>query len=136
VAVPRRRSRADRRRPEYETPSPIVERRQRVRRDVQIKQRVKENILIVTLENEIVAENFHPVQEALQRVVNMPQVARIIINMKKVPFVDSMAIGVLLELHQLFEKAGKRMILMNMLPQVRLFIETLMLDTVFNIRET
>jgi len=107
-----------------------------VRRDVQIKQRVKENILIVTLENEIVAENFHPVQEALQRVVNMPQVARIIINMKKVPFVDSMAIGVLLELHQLFEKAGKRMILMNMLPQVRLFIETLMLDTVFNIRET
>jgi len=135
VVVPRRRSRADRRRPEYETPAPIVERRQQVRRDVQIKQRVKANILIVTLENEIVAENFHPVQEALQRVVNVPQIARIIINMKKVPFVDSMAIGVLLELHQLFEKAGKKMLLMNLVPQVRLFIETLMLDTVFNIRE-
>ncbi len=135
MAVPRRRSRADRRRPEYETPSPIVERRQQVRRDVHIKQRVKENILIVTLENEIVAENFHPVQEALQRVVNLPQIARIIINMKKVPFVDSMAIGILLEMHQLFEKAGKKMLLMNVVPQVRLFIETLMLETVFNIRE-
>jgi anti-anti-sigma factor len=135
VAVPRRRSRADRRRPEYETPSPIVERRQQARRDVQIKQRVKANILIVALENEIVAENFHPVQEALQRVVNVPQIARIIVNMKKVPFVDSMAIGILLEMHQLFEKAGKKMLLMNVVPQVRLFIETLMLDTVFNIRE-
>ena len=136
MAVPRRRSRADRRRPEYETPSPVVERRQQVRRDVQMKQRVKENILIVTLENEIVAENFHPVKEALQRFADVPQIARIVLNMKKVPFVDSMAIGVLLELHQLFEKAGKKMILMNLLPQVRLFIETLMLDTVFNIRET
>jgi anti-anti-sigma factor len=113
----------------------MIERRQHARRDVQIKQRVKENILIVALENELVAENCHSVKESLQGVVEEDQIARIIINMKKVPFVDSMGIGMLLELHQLFEKAGKRMILMNLFPQVRLFIETLMLETVFNIRE-
>jgi anti-anti-sigma factor len=102
---------------------------------VLIKQRLKENILMVVLENELVAENCHFVRDVLQRAANMPQIARLIVNMKKVPFVDSMAIGVLLELHQLFEKAGKKMILMNPVPQVTLLIETLMLDTVFIIRE-
>lgn len=135
MAVPRRRSRADRRRPEYETPPPMVERRKQVRRDVLVSQRLKENILLVTLENELVTENIHPVREELQRVIDEPQITRIVINMKKVPFVDSMSVGVLLELHQLFAKAGKKMILLNVTPQVRLLIETLMLDTVFNIRE-
>jgi anti-anti-sigma factor len=130
--TPRRRSRANRRRREIETPFP--ERRTDVAREVEVRFAAQGIRLLVSLANELVAENCFGVRDAILRTLDAATVEQVVLNFELVPFVDSTAIGMLLDLQIRLSEKRKRLVLANVPDQVESLLETLMLQRVFDIR--
>lgn len=132
--VPRRKSRADRRR--HKTDTPFSERRSRVARDIGMNFAVQRTRLLVSFSNELVAANCFGARDAILRALDAAGVEQVVINFETVPFVDSTAIGMLLELQKHLTAKKKYLVLANIPRQMQSLLDTLMLHGIFDIRTT
>ena len=64
-----------------------------------------------------------------------PAPARLILDLREVPYMDSSGVATFVEAMQLSRKRGSRLVLCNLQPRVLSIIEIARLDTVFTIRE-
>jgi anti-anti-sigma factor len=90
--------------------------------------------LVVSLVNELVADNCYAVRDAILRALDAVIAEQIVINFEGVPFVDSTTVGMLLELHKRAAARHKHLVLANVPPVMESLLETLMLEGVFDIR--
>lgn len=131
--VSRRKSRADRRHESYV--SPPLERRRAVHRDVGITVLEKNSNIGIILKNELVALNMSPLQQILREQIKRSTISRVVINLQHVPYMDTSSIGMLVETHKELDKNGKHLILVNLQPELRRFLDMLNLDSFFDIRQ-
>lgn len=126
----RRRSRADRRRnPREQTPPDLV-----------IKTQVKKKNLLVWVENPIVTTNRFTLKNAIEKVLSIAanestKINRIIINMEKVPYADSSAMGMFLELHKEFNEKGISFILFRVQPRLKEIMEIVNVHRILDVRD-
>jgi anti-anti-sigma factor len=132
LVTPRRKSRANRRRLQVETPLP--DRRSEVVREVVLHFAAQRRRLLVSVTNELIAENCFAARDAILRALDAVAIEQVVLNFENVPFVDSAAIGMLLELQKRLSARKKHLILANIPPQTELLLETLMLHGVFDVR--
>ena len=130
----RRKSRADRRRYESETPFP--DRRTDTPREVEINMTIREKHLFIHFANALIAENcFAAFDRVLRAVRSAPPVEDVTLVFSKVPFIDSAAVGMLVELQKTLHHRKKNLIIANPTRQMKTLIDTLMLNEVFTIRK-
>ena len=134
----RRKSRADKRR--HENGEGKSERREQTVRDLIIRTSVKEGNLLVWIDNPMLAENAYSIRNVIQSALAKAGaenifIHRVIINMEQVPYADTAAVTVLLELHKKCREEIRPLILFRVSPRVREFMEIIKLHEVFDIRD-
>lgn len=127
-----RRSRADRRRKE-DTP-PEIERRAPTVRDLDVRvERRSQTYVIVHVSNEYVVQNCYLLDETLERLSPFGPGLRIEIDMTRVPYADSEALGRLVAWSKKASQGGASLVLVNPTPYVTSILEMLRLDKVLAI---
>ena len=81
------------------------------------------------------AGNCQPIKEKLLKAhFQLPISGVIILDLQEVPYVDSSAAAMLLEIHERMKRNGKTLVFKNLNEHVARVIEMLNLTTVFNIQ--
>jgi anti-anti-sigma factor len=94
-----------------------------------------ENRVEMKLHNELVAGNCQPVKEELVKAhLHLPVSGAVILDLQGVPYVDSGAAAMLLDIHRRLKRNGKTLVLKNLNAHVARVIEMLNLTTVFTIQ--
>ena len=130
----RRRSRVDRRKEESGINFP--DRRCRIIKDLEVSTVVKEDSVEVKLTNPIISINGYQLKDALEPFMNNKSIKSIILDIKNVPYIDSLVIGVILEYHKKSRFKGKKIILLNPQRLIRSLLKVMKLDEVLNIKFT
>ncbi len=133
MAQGRRRSRANRRNKTGKNHTP--ERRSKTPPELDIEIHVKDTNLLVTVKNPIVAGNCYTLRNAINKALSDATITSIIINMQGVPYADSTALRVFLELHRQLKRQGKKLILYRVIRRIRKVLEILNIDKVFDLRD-
>ena len=132
--VIRRKSRADMRRMERHIEGD--DRRRDEPPDLNVTSQIKDNNLLLRLDNVLMAGNSFSLRDAASRALDENKnINRIIINMEKATYVDTGGISLLLELHKQFTAEKKTFILFRVTPRVKQILDMVNLDKVFNIRD-
>lgn len=126
----RRRSRAERRRKKEERAD---ERRKMHLPPVKIENEQRGRLIRFYLKNPMVAENCYEVKDYIWRSINPPLVDRVIVDLSGVPFMDSTALGLIVDIKKQLGQVGVEFLIANPTKQVRLLIETLLLDKILKI---
>ncbi|MCD6384823.1 STAS domain-containing protein [Candidatus Sumerlaeota bacterium] len=126
----RRQSRSDRRRVSKQVPT---ERRRSSRTSVKITTEKKGGNLTIFLENEFVAETCFEAKESIERLIHPQSVNKVVVDLKGVPFIDSTALGVLVDLKKELDTLGIDFVVANPSKQVRWLIDLMLLDKVLRI---
>jgi len=122
-------SRTDRR--QEVTPAPAVERRTHQLREMEVRVERKSNRhVILYLANEFVTHNLHLFGEALGRLCPLERGQQIELEMSRVPYADSEALGQILSWARKFNQAGATLTIINPTPCVTGIMEILGLDEV------
>lgn len=129
----RRHSRGDRRKMDREIPG--KDRRSETPPDLEIRTKVRENALLVWVENAIIGMNCYSLRAAIQKALRDTDVQRVIINMEKVPYADTAGMGLLANLQKQLIRDNKKLILYRVIPRLNKIIEIMNLDTFFEIRD-
>lgn len=122
-----KRNRGDRR----ETPGdpPSSERRAGQVRELQLRaERKSESHIVLHMANEFISQNSYLLDEALERLSPFGPGLRIEIEMSRVPYADSEALGRLMAWSKKTTQAGASLVLLNPTPYVASIIEVLHLD--------
>jgi anti-anti-sigma factor len=83
-----------------------------------IKERNVNNMRIIDLEGEITLVDAKEFKKAVYSEIDMPNINGIVINLKEVPYVDSIGLGILLEMNKTVAEKGYTFSLMNLTPNV------------------
>lgn len=126
----RRRSRSDRRRTSKQV---AEERRHLSHPNVNISTENNGKNLTVFIKNELVVETCFEAKEKIERLIDPKSVTRVVVDLRGVPFMDSTALGVLVDLKKKLETFGIDFVITNPSKQVRWLIEIMMLDKVLRI---
>ena len=82
---------------------------------------------------EVDLHNSADLRSALLQLIAKDPPKKIVLNLSQVPYVDSSAIAVLVEILQKLRKTGGKVILSNLHPRVKGLLEIARLDTIFPI---
>jgi anti-sigma B factor antagonist len=93
--------------------------------------RRRDDAICADISGEIDLQNSPQLREALLAMVSKYQPKRLVLNLAKVPYLDSSAIAVLVEALQKMRRAGGRVMLTALQPRVRGLIEIARLDSLF-----
>ncbi|WP_428940528.1 STAS domain-containing protein [Fontivita pretiosa] len=93
--------------------------------------RVEGDVVVATVRGEIDLHNSPELRSALLEILLRQQPRKIILNLQQVPYMDSSAIAVLVEVLQKLRRAGGKMCLTNLQPRVKGLLEIARLDTIF-----
>ena len=122
-----KRNRGDRR----ETPGdpPSSERRAGQVRELQLRaERKSESHIVLHMANEFISQNSFLLDEALGRLSPLRPGLRIEVEVSRVPYADSEALGRLVAWSKKISQAGASLVLLNPTPYVTSIIEVLHLD--------
>ena len=89
--------------------------------------------VLASLRGEIDLHNSPQVRGALLEILQSQQPKRLVLNLSQVPYMDSSAIAVLVELLQKVRKTGGRIFLTNLQPRVKGLLEIARLGSIFSI---
>jgi anti-anti-sigma factor len=129
----RRKSRADRR---HNTTSDTEENRRReFPPDLKIKTKIHEHNLLLWVKNAMLANNCYALRDVIYNIYLKKKFTRVIINMEGIPYADTKAIALLLELHQKLKSKNIKLILFRTVSRVKNVMEILNLDKIFDIRD-
>lgn len=89
--------------------------------------------IVASVVGDIDLRNSPNLREVLLELVHQQKPKKVILNLEKVPYMDSSAIAALVESLQRLRKAGGRMFLTNLQPRVKGLLEIARLDSIFGI---
>jgi anti-sigma B factor antagonist len=95
--------------------------------------RTEGGALIVSLRGEIDLQNSPELRTELIDLYTKHSPSRVVLNLAQVPYMDSSAIAVLVELLQKVRKTGGRVFLTNLQPRVKGLLEIARLGSIFGI---
>lgn len=90
-------------------------------------------VLIVSIRGEVDLNNSPELRTELLDMVQKAKPAKVILNLQQVPYMDSSAIAVLVELLQRVRRTGGNIILTDLQPRVKGLLEIARLDTIFGV---
>lgn len=132
--VERRKSRGDRRKENKNLETP-EERRKPSPLEIKIQLDTKPPNLIVNLIGSITADNVYSIREAILPFQKSPSIQRVLINLKKVAYVDTSGISQLADIKKILAKNKKYLVLINPNEVFKNILDILNLKGVFDIRE-
>lgn len=104
--------------------------------DLNVTAQIKDNNLLLRLDNVLMAGNSFSLRDAVNRALaESNDVNRVILNMEKATYVDTGGLSLLLELHKRFTAENKTFILFRVTPRVKQILNIVNMDKVFNIRD-
>ncbi len=130
----RRKSRSDRRKERRDIN--FGDRRSEVVKDVEIETVLKENSVEIKFKNPIISVNSYQLSEIIDPLMRNKAIKTIIIDVKEVPYIDSVVLGAFLEYHKKSKLKGKKFILQNPQRLIRSLIKMMQLHEVLNIKFT
>lgn len=89
------------------------------------------NAIVATVRGEIDLHNSPDLRGTLLELVQKERPQKVVLNLGQVPYMDSSAIAVLVELLQRLRKNGGKICLTNLQPRVKGLLEIARLDTIF-----
>ena len=87
--------------------------------------------LIATVRGEIDLHNSPELRTALLDLLTRTNPKKLVLNLAQVPYMDSSAIAVLVEMLQKLRRAGGKIFLTNLQPRVKGLLEIARLDSIF-----
>lgn len=87
--------------------------------------------LLATVRGEIDLHNSPELRTALLDLISRTNPKKLILNLSQVPYMDSSAIAVLVEMLQKLRRAGGKICLTNLQPRVKGLLEIARLDSIF-----
>ena len=93
--------------------------------------RVEGDCVLANVGGEIDLHSSPELRDALLGALETNRPKRVILNLAKVPYMDSSAVAVLVEALQKLRKAGGKLCLTNLQPRVKGLLEIARLDTIF-----
>jgi anti-anti-sigma factor len=93
--------------------------------------RVEGDCVLTSVSGEIDLHSSPELRDALLAALEKNRPKRLILNLAKVPYMDSSAVAVLVEALQKLRKAGGKLCLTNLQPRVKGLLEIARLDTIF-----
>ena len=99
---------------------------------MKIEQRSKNNVEILELAGELDFHSSPELREKLQELIKK-QAAKILINLKKVSYIDSSGLATFVETLQKMKRQSGRLILSDLAPAVRSVFEIAKLDHIFQL---
>ena len=87
--------------------------------------------LLATVRGEIDLHNSPELRGALLDLLTRTNPKKVILNLSQVPYMDSSAIAVLVEMLQKLRRAGGKVCLTNLQPRVKSLLEIARLDSIF-----
>jgi anti-sigma B factor antagonist len=103
----------------------------KARNEIVSGQRLDGENLLATLRGEVDLHNSPELRSALLAVITKHRFTRLILNLSQVPYMDSSAIAVLVEMLQKVKRGGGKICLTNLQPRVKGLLEIARLNTVF-----
>ena len=97
--------------------------------------RSEDDALVVSVTGEIDLNNSPELRAALFGLLDKSPSKRVILNLESVPYMDSSAIAVLVELLRRMGKGPNKVFLTNLQPRVRGLLEIARLNTIFVVTE-
>ena len=92
--------------------------------------------VLATVRGEIDLHNSPELRGALIELLEKARPKKLILNLSQVPYMDSSAIAVLVEMLQKLRKTGGRLCLTNLQPRVKSLLEIARLDSIFVLTKT
>jgi anti-sigma B factor antagonist len=93
--------------------------------------RAEGDVVLCSIEGEIDLKNSPDLREALLDLIQRQKPQKVILNLARVPYMDSSAIAVLVESLQKLRRAGGKMCLTDLQPRVKGLLEIARLDSIF-----
>jgi anti-sigma B factor antagonist len=94
-------------------------------------QRLEGEYLLASLRGEVDLHNSPELRGALLAAIGKHRFSRLILNLAQVPYMDSSAIAVLVEVLQKVKRGGGKICLTHLQPRVKGLLEIARLNTVF-----
>jgi anti-sigma B factor antagonist len=91
------------------------------------------DVVVLSVRGEIDLQNSPELRTELLDLLNKNSPKRLVVNLSQVPYMDSSAIAVLVEVLQKVRKSGGKVYLTNLQPRVKGLLEIARLGTIFNI---
>ena len=98
-----------------------------------VSARSEGDAIVVALRGEIDLNNSPELRGELFTLMGRQPPKRVVLNLREVPYMDSSAIAVLVEVLQKVRKAGGKVYLTTLQPRVQGLIEIARLGTIFNV---
>ena len=98
--------------------------------------RVKGDAVIADVRGEIDLHNSPELRGALLEMLSKTNPKRLILNLGKVPYMDSSAVAVLVEALQKLRRVGGKLLLTGLQPRVKGLLEIARLDSIFVLATT
>ncbi len=98
--------------------------------------RAEPNALVVRLTGDLTIVNAPELRVALTKLVDEHKPEKLVLNFDQIKYIDSGALGVLIETRKVTSKHGGQVVLTHLTPEVRGLIGIMKLDTVFGIMDT
>ena len=93
--------------------------------------RVEGKTLVAAVKGEVDLNNSPELRTILLGLVSQNSPAKLVLNLKQVPYMDSSAIAVLVEAMQKLRKTGGRVCLTNLQPRVKSLLDIAKLGSIF-----
>lgn len=93
--------------------------------------RVDGDAVVAAVEGEIDLHNSPELRAALFALIDKRSVKRLVLNVARVPYMDSSAIAVLVETLKALRRGGGKLYLTDLQPRVRGLLEIARLDSIF-----
>ncbi|MCC6423796.1 MAG: STAS domain-containing protein [Phycisphaerales bacterium] len=87
--------------------------------------------VVVAIRGDIDLHNSTELRTELLDILIKTSARKLVLNLEQVPYIDSSAVAVLVELLQRLRKSGGKIVLTNLQPRVRGLLEIARLDTIF-----
>ncbi|NQU82986.1 MAG: STAS domain-containing protein [Parcubacteria group bacterium] len=96
-----------------------------------IDRRISDDIAILDVAGEIIGDRRFDLNEAIQGSMDLPNNKGIILNLMKVPMMDSVGLGMLIGAYTYLTRKGTKVVLLNVGRSVRYLLVITKLDQVF-----
>jgi anti-sigma B factor antagonist len=98
--------------------------------------RRQDDAVLASVRGEIDLHNSPELREALLGLLESAKPKRLVLNLSQVPYMDSSAIAVLVEMLQKLRRGGGKLCLTNLQPRVKGLLEIARLDSIFVLAAT